>query len=93
MCKLDYAQKVSDPKIADCDSVRPFTRVTSVCTSVRGTLGTVTLTDKSVTADKLERVAFHKKITFERYIIKNLNFHPLEVVSRCRDTQLQVGEN
>ena len=23
----------------------------------------------------------------------NLNFHPLEVVSRCRDPQLQVSEN
>ena len=23
----------------------------------------------------------------------NLNFHPLEVVSRCRDSQLQVIEN
>ena len=25
-------------------------------------------------------------------LLKNLNFHPLEVVSRCRDPQLQVGE-
>ena len=25
--------------------------------------------------------------------LKNLNFHPLEVVSRYRDPQLQVGEN
>ena len=25
--------------------------------------------------------------------ISNLNFHPLEVVSRYRDPQLQVGEN
>ena len=25
--------------------------------------------------------------------IHNLNFHPLEVVSRYRDPQLQVGEN
>ena len=25
--------------------------------------------------------------------IKTQNFHPLEVVSRYRDTQLQVGEN
>ena len=23
----------------------------------------------------------------------NLNFHPLDVVSRCRDSQLQVSEN
>ena len=28
----------------------------------------------------------------KRYI-KNLNFHPLEVVRRYRDPQLQVGEN
>ena len=26
-------------------------------------------------------------------ILNNLNFHPLEVVSRYRDPQLQVGEN
>ena len=25
--------------------------------------------------------------------VNNLNFHPLEVVSRYRDPQLQVGEN
>ena len=25
--------------------------------------------------------------------VNNLNFHPLEVVPRCRDPQLQVGEN
>ena len=25
--------------------------------------------------------------------LNNLNFHPLEVVSRYRDPQLQVGEN
>ena len=25
--------------------------------------------------------------------LNNLIFHPLEVVSRCRDPQLQVGEN
>ena len=89
MCKLDYAQKVSDPKIADCDSVQPFTRVTSFCTSVRGTLGTVTLNDKSVTAEKLERLTFHKKIHIAGLTINpltaklfNLNFHPLEAVSR-----------
>ena len=27
------------------------------------------------------------------YFVTAGNFHPLEVVSRCRDTQLQVGEN
>ena len=25
--------------------------------------------------------------------LNNLNFHPLEVVSRCRDPQLQAAEN
>ena len=31
-------------------------------------------------------------LTLKRYI-ENVNFHPLEVVSRYRDPQLQVGEN
>ena len=34
-------------------------------------------------------------VTFEPYPSKSIyfNFHPLEVVSRYRDPQLQVGEN
>ena len=28
-----------------------------------------------------------------RWILEYFNFHPLEVVNRCRDPQLQVGEN
>ena len=37
----------------------------------------------------------HVIFTFVPYIatLSNFNFHPLEVVHRYRDTQLQVGEN
>ena len=31
--------------------------------------------------------------TFPLYLLSYLNFHPLEVVSRYRDPQRQVGEN
>ena len=37
---------------------------------------------------KIQTMVFLKKV-----ILDNLNFHPLEVVSRYRDPQLQVGEN
>ena len=34
-----------------------------------------------------------KNVRFELYKIYISNFHPLEVVCRGSDTQLQVGEN
>ena len=38
-------------------------------------------------------IAKHKTITPLAANLFNLNFHPLEVVSRWRDPQLQVSEN
>ena len=35
----------------------------------------------------------HKKLFKSLNKLRNLNFHPLEVVSRYRYPQLQVGEN
>ena len=41
----------------------------------------------------LPRYVLLAKINHSTAKLQNLNFHPLEVVSRYRDPQLQVGEN
>ena len=44
----------------------------------------------------IENITASVHITYYDYITPsypNLNFHPLEVVFRCRDPQLQVGDN
>ena len=47
----------------------------------------------SVMKEALFRKCMHKELDPLTANVFNRNFHPLEVVSRWRDPQLQVGEN
>ena len=57
----------------------------------------LTITPRTLHKKALPTLCFNS-VSDQLFVLKalgyyNLNFHPPEIVSRCRDPQLQVGEN